>query len=195
MKSFLHTFWKKKKIATIHRHKQKGMPLPSVSAKKILRLKFPKFNNLLTEAVFVNKIMLLDLHWNGLISHKDLMHFYVWWLNYSSMLKVRVMAYLFPINYMRIKHTFFENLKLATLFCSNNHFSCKFWYQLKFDSMKNLPANLLLKGLKGLITGSIKKMRDNVTHSKLATFFESIQVAIASPKMVKNSSFFNNFKI
>ena len=53
---------KKKKIATIHRHKQKGMPLPSVSAKKILRLKFPKFNNLLTEAVFVNKIMLLDLH-------------------------------------------------------------------------------------------------------------------------------------
>ena len=61
--------------------------------------------------------------------------------------------------------------------------------------MKNLPANLLLKGLKGLITGSIKKMRDNVTHSKLATFFESIQVAIASPKMVKNSSFFNNFKI
>ena len=31
------------------------------------------------------------------------------------MLKVRVMVYLFPINYMRIKYTFFENLKLATI--------------------------------------------------------------------------------
>ena len=65
----------------------------------------------------------------------------------------------------------------------------------KFDSMKNLPANLQFKCLKGLITGSLQTVRGNVSHSKLATFFESLQIATVSPRMIENSSFVNNFKM
>ena len=44
------------------------------------RLKFPEHNIFLLEALFIHKIKLLDPCWNGLISHKNVMHYYVFGL-------------------------------------------------------------------------------------------------------------------
>lgn len=81
--------------------------------KSFPRLKFSEYNNFLTDTFFINKIKLLNPHW---IAPKTLCIFMflvllVSWWNYPTMHQVRVIIYLFSINYIPTKYEFSENMK------------------------------------------------------------------------------------
>ena len=108
-------------VATIHWHKWKEMPLPSVYSEFFSKVQVSEYNNFLTETLFISEIKFLDSHWIGLISHKNLMHFHVLvllisWQNYSTMLQVRVKIYFFLLTTCQYNINFCHSFLLKQQF-------------------------------------------------------------------------------
>ena len=114
----------------------------------------------------------MNTHWIGLTGHQNALCIFMFlmllisWQRYSSMDQIRVIIYLFPVNYIDFLKIWINHSLLL-----NNHFSCKFWCQQKFDCIKKLPANFQLKSLKSLMIGSLERVRGYVTHIKRTTIF------------------------